>query len=159
MWAGVLSDSHGDVDLAKQAVKAMGDIDLVIHAGDFYQDAFCLANQFGVKVHAVVGNCDRCVPGPHEEILELCGHRIYLTHGHLYSVKQGLLRLDYRVRELGAEMAIYGHTHMPQNEEVNGIRYLNPGSVAWPRLAGQSTYALMKLEPDAPIAIELFTLT
>jgi len=159
MWLGVLSDSHGDVDRAKQAVKAMGDVDLVIHAGDFYQDALYLADQFGVDVHAVLGNCDRCVPGPHEEVLELCGHRIYLTHGHLYGVKQGLMRLAYRVREVDAEMAIFGHTHVPQNEEVDGIRYLNPGSVAFPRIPGQFTYALARLEPGVPVTVELFTLT
>jgi hypothetical protein len=137
----------------------MGAVDLVVHTGDYYSDALYLAEQFGVEVHAVVGNCDRCVPGPYEEVLDLCGHRIYLTHGHLYAVKQGLLRLDYRVREVGAEMAIYGHTHVPCDEEVNGIRYLNPGSVAWPRISGQYTYALMKLEPGTPITVEMFTLT
>ena len=158
MWVGVLSDSHGEVNRAEQVVQAMGDIDLLIHAGDFYQDALYLSTKFKVPVHAVVGNCDRCVPGPHEEVLELCGRRIYLTHGHLYSVKSGLLRLEYRVREVGAEMVIYGHTHVPQNEVVDGIRYLNPGSVALPRLQGQASYALVKLETGAPISADLFSL-
>jgi putative phosphoesterase len=158
MWVGVLSDSHGDIDRAEQAVRAMGDIDLLIHAGDFYQDALYLAHKFDIAVHAVTGNCDRCVPGPHEEVLELCGHRIYLTHGHFYSVKYGLLRLECRTREVNAEMVIYGHTHVPHNEEVDGIRYLNPGSVAWPRIQGQATYALVRLEPDVPIAVEMITL-
>jgi hypothetical protein len=137
----------------------MGDVSLVIHTGDFYQDALFLADQLGVEIHAVVGNCDRCVPGPQEEVLEICDHRIYLTHGHLYGVKQGLLRLDYRAREVRAELVIFGHTHVPQNEEVNGIRYLNPGSIAWPRIPEQFTYALMRLEPGVPVAVELFTLT
>ncbi|MGD0154414.1 MAG: metallophosphoesterase [Thermacetogeniaceae bacterium] len=159
MWVGVLSDSHGDVGQAERAVKAMGAVDLVIHAGDFYSDALYLADQFGIEVKAVTGNCDRCVPGPHEELLELEGHRIYLTHGHFYGVKLGLMRLADRVREVGAEMAIFGHTHMFRYEEVDGIRYLNPGSVAWPRIPGQFTYAIMKLEPGIPITVEQFTLT
>lgn len=159
MWVGVLSDSHGDVGRAEQAVKAMGAVDLVIHAGDFYQDALHLRDELGIEVKVVVGNCDRCVPGPHEELLELAGHRIYLTHGHLYSVKQGLIRLAYRAREVEAEMVIFGHTHVPQNEEADGIHYLNPGSVAWPRIPGQFTYALVRLEPGIPANVELFTLT
>ena len=158
MWVGVLSDSHGDIGRVEQAVKAMGKVDMVIHAGDFYQDALYLASRAGVEVHGVVGNCDRSVPGPYEEVLELCGHRIYLTHGHLYGVKQGLMRLTYRVREVEAEMVIFGHTHIPQNEEVDGIHYLNPGSVAWPRIPGQYLYALMRLEPGVPITVDLFTL-
>ena len=56
-------------------------------------------------------------------------------------------------------MAIFGHTHVPQNEEVDGIRYLNPGSVAFPRIPGQFTYALARLEPGVPVTVELFTLT
>jgi hypothetical protein len=158
MRVGVLGDSHGDLDLSKQAVRAMGAVDLLVHTGDFYQDALLLADQLGVEVHAVVGNCDRCVPGPREELLELAGHRIFLTHGHLYGVKQGLLRLDYRAREVGADLVIFGHTHVPLSEEFNGIRYLNPGSVAWPRLAGQCSYALIRLEPGMPVDTELFTL-
>jgi putative phosphoesterase len=137
----------------------MGTVDLVVHAGDFYQDALYLTHRLGVDVHGVVGNCDRGATGPLEEILVLCGHRIYLTHGHLYGVKRGLMRLTYRVREVDAEMVIYGHTHVPQNEEVDGIRYLNPGSVAWPRIPGQSKYALMRLDAGVPIVVDLFTLT
>ncbi len=158
MWVGVLSDSHGDVGRAEQAVLAMSDIDLLVHAGDFYSDAMYLSDRFGIEVRAVIGNCDRCVPGPDEDLLEFEGHRIYLTHGHFYGVKQGLMRLSARVRDVGAEMAIFGHTHMFQDEELDGIRYLNPGSVAWPRIPGQCTYAIMKLEPGIPIAVELFTL-
>ena len=158
MWVGVLSDSHGDVGRSEQAVKAMGAVDLVVHAGDFYQDALCLADRLGIDVHGVVGNCDRYGPGPQEEVLELCGHRVYLTHGHLYGVKQGLMRLAYRTQEVNAEMVIYGHTHVPQNEEVDGIRYLNPGSVALPRIRGHYTYALIKLEPGTPIVADLFTM-
>lgn len=157
MWVGVLSDSHGDTGQAEKALRAMGTVDLVIHAGDFYQDAIYLEDKFGVEVKKVVGNCDRGAPGPLEELLDLSGHRIYLTHGHLFGVKQGLLRLDYRAREVGAGMVIFGHTHLPQNEEVNGIRYLNPGSVSWPRIRGQYTYALMKLGPGT-VSVELFTL-
>lgn len=159
MWVGVLSDSHGDVGRAEQAVKAMGAVDLVIHAGDFYQDALYLEHRLGVDVHGVVGNCDRGAPGPLEEILVLCGHRIYLTHGHLYGVKRGLMRLTYRAQEVDAEMVIYGHTHVPQNEEVDGIHYLNPGSVAWPRVPGQCKYALIRLDAGVPIVVDMFTLT
>ncbi len=158
MWVGVLSDSHGDIGRVEQAVKAMGKVDMVIHAGDFYQDILCLANRTGVDVHGVVGNCDWRVPGPHEEVLELCGHRIYLTHGHLYGVMKSLLRLTDRAQEVGAEMVIFGHTHIPQNEKVDGIRCLNPGSVARPRIPGQYLYALMRLETGAPITVDLFTL-
>ncbi len=157
MRVGVLSDSHGDVGRVEQAVKTMGAVELVIHAGDFYRDALYLAAEFGLEVRAVVGNCDRYVPGPREELLEIGGSRIYLTHGHLYGVKQGLLRLDYRAREIGADIVIFGHTHVPLNEEIGGIHYLNPGSVAWPRIPGQYTCASMEIR-EGRCGVELFNL-
>ncbi|MDH7576887.1 MAG: metallophosphoesterase [Bacillota bacterium] len=157
MRIGILSDSHGDLSRAEQAVAQMGAVDLLVHAGDYYRDALHLGKLFGFEVRAVVGNCDRSAPGPAEEILEIQGHRIYLTHGHLYGVKHGLMRLYYRTCEIGAEMVIFGHTHVAQSEEIEGIYFLNPGSVAWPRIGGKSTYAVLEFRAPG-YAVEIFEL-
>ncbi len=42
---------------------------------------------------ACSGNCDYMVRGLVEEMLVLGGKRIYLTHGHIYKVKQDLTLL------------------------------------------------------------------
>lgn len=144
MRIGVLSDSHGNLRRAEQAVAEMGAVDLLIHAGDFYYDALRLGEIFGLEVKAVVGNCDRNVPGPVEELLEIHGHQIYLTHGHLYGVKYDLMRLYCRTLEVGAEIVIFGHTHIAQSEKIRGIYFLNPGSVAWPRIKRKYTYAILE---------------
>ncbi len=146
MRVGVLSDSHGDVEQAVRAVEEMGKIDLLVHAGDYYRDALCLADRFGLEVKAVVGNCDRGEKGPVEELFELVGRKVYLTHGHIYGVKQGLLRLHYRAREVGADIVIFGHTHIPGKEDVDGILFLNPGSVVWSRLGGKGSYAVLQVD-------------
>jgi len=154
---GILSDSHGDLKRAKQAVAEMGPVDLLLHAGDHYRDAIRLGELYGIEIKAVAGNCDLNAPGPVEEVLEIQGRRIYLTHGHLYGVKHGLMRLFYRTCEVGAEIVIFGHTHAAQRGEIEGIYFLNPGSIARPRIAGKSTYAVLEFRAPG-YTVEIFEL-
>lgn len=140
--AGILSDSHGDLVLAKEAVQKMGQVDLLIHAGDYYRDALCLGELFGLGYKAVAGNCDRNYPGPEEEIFELGSYKIYLTHGHLFGVKMGLMRLYYRAVEIGADIVIFGHTHVAFNEKIDEIFFLNPGSISRHR-DGKGSFAVL----------------
>jgi putative phosphoesterase len=141
---GVLGDTHGKIKKAKKAVEQMGDIKLLIHTGDYYEDALILSKVSGIKVKAVTGNCDSYAPGPVEELLKIGDFRLYLTHGHLFGVKSSLARLYQRAEELGAHIVIYGHTHMPYQEKRNGILFLNPGSITWPRLPGQHSFAVLE---------------
>jgi putative phosphoesterase len=142
-----LSDSHGKLKMAEQVVSELGELDLVLHAGDYYEDGLQLAEICGVEVKAVTGNCDRCATGPAEELLELGGYRIYLTHGHLFGVKRSLARLYQRALEVGAAIVIYGHTHIPHQEQIGNILFLNPGSITWPR-SFEHTFAVLELQPD-----------
>ena len=74
------------------------------------------------------------------------GHKVFLTHGHRYGVSYTLANLRETAEELGADVAIYGHTHMPALDEQNDIVLLNPGSVAKPRQAGlKKTYAVITI--------------
>lgn len=143
----VLSDSHGKLKRAEQVVSEMGELDLLLHAGDYYEDALYLAETCGVEVKAVTGNCDRYATGPAEELLELGGYRIYLTHGHLFGVKHSLVRIYQRALDLGAAIVIYGHTHVPHQEWIENILFLNPGSITWPR-SPEYTFAVLELQSD-----------
>lgn len=54
------------------------------------------------------------------------GKMIYVTHGHIYN-KDNLLCKN------PGDIMIYGHTHVPLNALVDGVRVLNPGSVSIPK--------------------------
>ncbi len=142
-----MSDSHGDLRQAERALKEMGEIFMLIHAGDYYRDGLRLGKLLGCEVVAVGGNCDRGKKGPPEEVLEVGGHRLFVTHGHLYGVKFGLMRLYYRALEVGADVVVFGHTHVPFSEEIEGIYFFNPGSITWPRGGKKATYGLLELAP------------
>ena len=68
-----------------------------------------------------------------EQLIELENKKILMTHGHEYGVKSSLLNLNYRAKELGADIALYGHSHIAAIEKHDGIWFVNPGSVSLPR--------------------------
>ena len=141
MRIGVLSDTHGNLEAAKLALARMGPIAVLLHAGDYYEDAARLSRQGllgGAAVKAVLGNCDYLVKGPAEETFTLAGRRILLTHGHRYDVKRGLERLRWRAREARADIVVFGHTHLSGFFWEEGVLFLNPGSPHLPRGGGRS---------------------
>ncbi|MEW6724681.1 MAG: metallophosphoesterase [Bacillota bacterium] len=138
-----MSDTHGAHQSAAKVVAQCG-CDLVLHAGDLYEDARRIAAATGVRVLAVAGNSDGIRAGPRERVFELGGFRTMLVHGHQYDVKQRLDRLVYRGLEIGARLVVFGHTHLPVDFAEQGIRFINPGSLSTRRLrTPHPTYCLL----------------
>ncbi len=146
MRIGVVSDSHKDIDALIYAVKEMGHIELLLHAGDMYSDADKLAASLkDIKLLAVTGNCD-FVHEPEEQVITIGGIKILLTHGHRLGVKWGLQRLAYTAEEKGVKAVIFGHTHIPYNHYWHDILLFNPGSVSQPRGNSLSSYGIIQVE-------------
>ncbi|HHW29734.1 MAG TPA: metallophosphoesterase [Syntrophomonadaceae bacterium] len=145
MRIGILSDSHGKLEKAEKALQEMGNIELLLHAGDYSEDALILGSTHRIKVKSVIGNCDRYAAGPAEELMEINGFKIYLTHGHLFGVKYSLDKLKKQAKRLGADIVIYGHTHLPHQEKMSGTLFLNPGSISWPLIPGRHSYAVLEV--------------
>ena len=133
MKIGIMSDSHGDRRAIDRAVERAGKVDLWLHAGDCVPDAAYLALVSAVRVENVAGNTDwPDGKTPDEIVVEAAGHRIFLTHGHIYGVRSTLEMLVQAAKEAQADIAVYGHTHVAQ-EVAGDVHVLNPGSVARPR--------------------------
>lgn len=150
----VFSDSHGkgkEVSRMVQQAEAGGKPDLVLFAGDGVYDALDL-RYAGYLVRAVRGNCDLGAPPDirEEMTLALNGATLYLCHGHRLQVKQGLGPLCARAQEVGARLAIFGHTHAQRLETRNNILLLNPGTLR------NGEYALVTLSDDGAVSCRLF---
>ncbi|HHY16616.1 MAG TPA: metallophosphoesterase [Firmicutes bacterium] len=145
MLIGVISDTHGDRNKIRECLPHLEKVEYILHAGDYYEDAQIIAAFTRCKVIAVTGNCDYMVRGPVEEMLVLGGKRIYLTHGHIYKVKQDLSLLIKRARALGTEIAVFGHTHAPQVFRRDGLLFVNPGSLHSPRQGYHPSFALLEI--------------
>ena len=142
----VLSDSHGRPDLIEEAIRRVRP-DGILFAGDGLRDLSRV--EIPCPLWAVAGNCDWLttpliinggVFEPQtEELVTVEGIRILLTHGHRYGVKSGPTAAAYRAKELGADMLVYGHTHVPveyrlppaegSDESSKPLILFNPGSI------------------------------
>lgn len=134
----IFSDVHGDKDSLQKLKNLAEQADGVFFAGDGYSAVKKLTAK---ELYAVGGNCD--IFGSPELVTEIEGVKILLSHGHRYGVKSSLLSLTLRAKELGCDLAIFGHTHQPFCSIENGVFLLNPGaSSGW----GRKTYAVLTLD-------------
>lgn len=140
----IVSDSHGSAEMLEEIEKLHGeDMDLLIHCGDseLAEDDPAMSSFKSVK-----GNCDFFGSFPDEEVHEVDGIKIFVTHGHHYSVKSTIVNLFYKAKEVSADIVCFGHSHLLGAEMVEDILFINPGSIRLPRGRKERTYAILQLE-------------
>ncbi|OPJ64170.1 metallophosphoesterase [Clostridium oryzae] len=145
MLIAVVSDTHMDGYSMKKVLKKIKSADMLIHLGDNVSDAKWFEKNFGNRVVYVRGNCDYSPSEPAEIIEEICGKRIFITHGHHYGVKYGIEELQSKAEAENANIALYGHTHRSAVDYIRGIWYINPGSAAMARDASES-FAMIEIK-------------
>ncbi|EEG79040.1 metallophosphoesterase family protein [Dethiobacter alkaliphilus] len=135
MRIGVLSDTHIPAR-AKHLPPVLFDlfdgVDLILHAGDLVEESVLDDLTAIAPVEAVAGNMDSFEV--HErlgekKILQLAGYNIGLIHGNIGSNRS---KTPQRSLEAFAgeavDCVVFGHSHQPYNERVNGVLLFNPGS-------------------------------
>lgn len=128
----VVSDTHGSYRSFKRIMELNRNADIVVHCGDARDEIDAIKLDFPDKMYYCVrGNCDFGSLYPAVEEFTSEGVRFMVTHGHLYNVKYGLGELERAARERGADVALFGHTHIAHDELVNGVRLFNPGAVGY----------------------------
>ena len=90
-------------------------------------------NAIADKIVAIKGNCDSEVdemisdfPFVTKKIIPWCGHKLFLTHGHVYN-KDNLPDLSKD------DVLFYGHFHKNELEFVNGVLCVNVSSASLPK--------------------------
>lgn len=123
----VFSDTHGCIETMYALVQSIKP-DAVIHLGDCRSDATALKRLCpGLPVESVAGNCDGRTDCPDTIVKSYAGVTLFMTHGHRYGVKNGLLRVCYAAREAQAQVLLFGHTHIPFCDKNEALWILNPG--------------------------------
>ena len=126
----VMSDSHGSASRMAELFES-GNYRAVIFLGDVCRDTDRLYDlSGGIPVYRVKGNCDICSPCPEEQLIELCGKKILICHGHKYSVKSGYSCFENAALASGVDCALCGHTHKQYLDRIGDVVIANPGSVA-----------------------------
>ena len=138
----VFSDSHRSRGGMMNAIDREQP-DLVIHLGDLAADAEELGYAYPRQsMICVPGNCDGWTTDPAIRLVTLEGHKVLLSHGHLWDVKRGYGGAIAAARKADAEILLFGHTHVAYCEQADGLWILNPG-------AARSSYGLILLENGA----------
>ena len=125
MIVGVISDTHGL--LRPEAVAALRDTDLIIHAGDIGNRDILDNLREIAPVFAVKGNVDTqpwADKLPESLTMPIGAHKFHVLHM--------ISELAIDPGKAGIAAVVFGHSHEPSIERRAGVLYLNPGS-AGPR--------------------------
>ena len=141
MKVGLISDTHGQVDLALSAARQFifRGAEAVLHCGDIGSDMVLtemasLFEALGIPLYVVLGNCDLAenwkfypqnigvqILGRFGE-LELSGKKIALMHSddeQAFDQAAGANRYDY---------LFSGHSHVRHDKRSRRTRLINPGA-------------------------------
>lgn len=157
----VVSDTHMPVRAGRLPSRLMRELercDAILHAGDWtrwtvYETFAALAPTMGVAGNNDEPDIVRRLGW--RRVVELDGCRIGIVHGH-----GGAGRRDTEANALRAfageklDLIVYGHTHIPVNKMVGGIRVFNPGSPTDKRGQPRYSFGLLQIEGGAMVSLE-----
>ncbi|QDP99664.1 metallophosphoesterase [Lysinibacillus fusiformis] len=138
----VMSDTHGDSLVIDKVRNFYPNADAMIHCGDS-ELAFSHTALDGMK--KVRGNCDVDKAFPDEAVFDVNDVTFFVTHGHLFNVKTSILSLSYRAKEVAAQIACFGHSHILGAEMIDDVLFINPGSLLKPRGRKEKSFAMVEI--------------
>ncbi len=142
MRVAVIADTHNRLpgSLLEQITSA----DEIWHLGDVCDlEVLLEVEALGPPVKVVVGNCDTYAAWPMTLNFEVEGFKICLVHK---PPKQA---------EPGTDLLFHGHTHVPRDQMVNGVRFFNPGPVSRPNRGAPPSFGWLELSRGAPVSWRL----
>ncbi len=143
----IVSDSHGKHRSLREVVEKVGHIDGMFHLGDVEGGLDVISAMIDCPFYGVRGNNDFGSVLDDEKIVPVGEHKIFMTHGHRYGLYFGVERLIYTAMEKGCDVLMFGHTHVPFLQEIDGMWLVNPGSISLPRQSSRKpTYTIMEVD-------------
>lgn len=131
MKIGVISDTHDH--LYHPILLRLEEMDEIWHLGDVCDESILDdLRGLGKPLHWVRGNCDFCSDWPIILVREVDGLKFYLVH----------IPPDECPEEV--DCLLHGHTHVPRDEMVKGVRFLNPGTLGRPNKGAPASYGVIE---------------
>ena len=99
------------------------------------------------KVEAVYGNMDSRKTMsilPEKKILSIKGKKICLMHGH-GRPDQLVDVLKQEFSKENPDVIVFGHSHTPMNEYIDGVLFFNPGSSTDTVFAPYRSYGIIEI--------------
>lgn len=130
--------------------------DHILHAGDVCDPSLLLELKTFAPITVVMGNCDplsiRDLGATETAEVELGGVKIAMLHDS--GVREGRRK---RMRRLfpEARVVVFGHSHIPWNEDEDGLLLYNPGSPTWKRQAPFPSMGILWID-NGEVEAEIF---
>ncbi|MEY2510162.1 MAG: uncharacterized protein QOE26_925 [Verrucomicrobiota bacterium] len=141
----VLADTHDKLPPKIEPMAASADE--IWHLGDVCDPAILKAIEtFGPPVTIVRGNCDGQPDWP--LVVDLKRNRIRFRLVHIPP--------DHAPD--GVDVVLHGHTHVPRDERVAGVRFLNPGCVTRPNRGAAPSVGILEIAAEGKMTWRLQTL-
>ena len=102
----IVSDTHGRDENLEKAVYREEPFDYLIHCGDVEGREIFIEALVDCPCCIVSGNNDFFSDLPREEIIDLAGKKILVTHGHTYGVSGGTDGIVEAARARGCEAVL-----------------------------------------------------
>ncbi len=130
MRIAVIADTHDRLPVSVCA--ALRGADAIWHLGDVCAPAILTTLEKLAPVRVVRGNCDAETRWPLTLDLTLGGVRFHLEH------------IPAR-KPPACDIFLHGHTHVPRDETIAGVRFLNPGCITRPNRGAPASYAWLTI--------------
>jgi putative phosphoesterase len=138
----VLADTHDKLPANMESLAAGADE--IWHLGDVCDPGILQAIEtFGQPVTIVRGNCDGQPDWPLVVDLKRNRIRFRLVHIPPDHVPDGI------------DVVLHGHTHVPRDERVAGVRFLNPGCVTRPNRGAAPSVGILEIAADGKMTWRL----
>ena len=159
MKVAVLADTHTrgmSRTVPMGAWPYLESADHILHAGDVVDPALLHELKALAPVTVVMGNCDgrdvRDWGATETAEIELDGIRIGMVHD---SGQKSGRRVRLREMFPEARVVVFGHSHIPWNDDADGLLLFNPGSPTWKRQAPFTSMGLLWIQ-DGMVEGEIF---
>ncbi len=149
---GVISDTHGA--LPDAAFEALTGSDAIVHAGDVGVGHIPETLEAIAPVTLVRGS-NSCVAEARSPIVanvRLGGVRVMVAH------MESDLTGAFDPALVGARVAVFGHTHLAEITECDGVLWVNPGSPSDPRQGRPRSVALVTVAVDGSVTARIVSL-
>ncbi len=136
----VVSDSHLKNDRLRKVLELHSDADYFLHCGDSE-----LNKEEIEPFLTVLGNND-FADFPSELVITIEEIRFFICHSHLhFSYFNKYLPMIDKAKKLNCSHILFGHTHIYTDKIIDGIRLLNPGSLAYNRDLSKPSYMIIEV--------------
>src|SRR5437773_88174 len=143
MRIGIISDTHNCFD--PEIPRLFDGVDHILHAGDVGTASIIFELEQIAPVTAVLGNTDSFLSLKETEVVVLDARK-FLLH-HIVNPQDLSEPLKNRIGRERPDAVIFGHTHKPFSQAINGTLFFNPGYAGKSRFGMERTIAIVHCDP------------